>query len=83
MEYMESKMQDYIEAGQNEHDELTIEFNPPEDWCNPKWEEESRVHNWRNYANEGVIREWHNFSGRHKVMISSMLNEIAGDEHWD
>ena len=66
-----------------EREVLEDEYSPPDDWRNPKWNEVSRVHNWRNYANEGIIREWNGFSVRQKIMISSMLNDIAGKEHWD
>ena len=83
MEYMESKMQEHMESGQNELDELIDEFNPPGDWSSPKWEKDDKVHSWRNYANAGIIRDWHDFNWRQKIMISAMLNDIAGQEEWD
>ena len=66
-----------------EYDVLIAEFNPPADWHEPKWQNEDRVHNWRNYASEGIIREWPFFTGKQKIIISSMLDDIAGQEHWD
>lgn len=83
MSYMDQMMQQHIEASEHEYNELMAEFNPPDDWRTPKWNIENRVHNWRNYASEGIKREWENFTGRQQIMIASMLDEIAGNEHWD
>lgn len=83
MSYMESMMQQQIEAGEHEYNQLMDEFNPPSDWYNPEWEKYGRVHNWRNYANEGLKREWDNFTGRQKIIISSALEDIANNEEWD
>lgn len=83
MEYMEQQMQRLMEAGEHEYNELMDEFNPPSDWDSPNWDIEDRVHNWRNYANEGLKREWKSFTGRQKIMISSALDSVASTEHWD
>ena len=81
--YMESKMQQVLEASEHEYNELMQEFNPPDDWDQPKWDVEDRVHNWCNYANDGLKREWQSFTGRQKIMISSALDAIAVSEEWN
>lgn len=83
MEYMESKMQQVFEASEHEYNELMDEFNPPDDWDNPKWDNYDKVCCWRNYANEGLKREWDQFTGRQKIMISAALQEVASNEHWE
>lgn len=83
MSHMEQQMQQHIEAGEHEYNELIEEFKPPHDWNHPKWDVKNKVHNWRNYANEGVQREWQSFTGRQKIMIASMLDSIADNEYWE
>jgi hypothetical protein len=83
MEHMEQKIQDLTEGYEHEFNELCEENNPPSDWSNPKWEIEDRVHNWRNYASEAMIREWGDFTGRQKIIISGSLDRIADREEWD
>lgn len=83
MEYMESKMQDLMEASEHEHNELMEEFRPPDDWDRPEWEKADKVHNWRNYVSEGLQREWGSFTGRQKIMLSSAFDEMAASEHWN
>lgn len=76
-------MQRVMEAGEQEYNDLMEEFSPPSDWDNPQWDVEDKVHNWRNYASEGLQREWQGFTGRQKIIISSNLDYIAATEHWD
>ena len=83
MEYMESKMQDKMDSAMAEHDHLCEKLNPPSDWQNPDWTVESRVHNWRNYASEDLQQEWLNMSGRQRLIIAAMLEEMAGKEEWE
>lgn len=83
MEYMESKMQDFIEAGQLELDQLLEEFNPPSDWDNPKWYEYEKVHCWRNYISDAMIKEWPNLTGRQKIKLSKCFEDIANQETWE
>ena len=83
MEYMESKMQDYMEAGDHECNELLVSFGPPQDWLTPKWDELDKVHNWRNYASVGVQGEWPNLTGRMRIILSANFQEIADCEEWD
>lgn len=77
------QMQQVMEASEHEYNELMEEFNPPNDWDRPQWEVKDRAHNWRNYANEGVQREWQSFTGRQKIMIASMLDTVASCEGWE
>lgn len=83
MEYMEQRMQQFYEASEHEYNEVMEEFKPPSDWDNPEWEVKDRVHNWRNYANDGLKREWQSFTGRQKIIISSALDGAASSKHWD
>lgn len=83
MEYMESKMQDYMEAGEHQMNEMEERLRPPYDWQQPKWGEVNRVHNWRNYAPDDLKEEWPNLSGRQRMIIAACLDEMAGNEHWD
>lgn len=83
MEYMESKMQDYMEAGMNEHDELCEALNPPMDWSNPEWKVEDKVHNWRNYVSDEVKGLWPDMSGRQRLILAANFNDMAIAEHWD
>jgi hypothetical protein len=83
MEYMESKMQDHMEAGEAEYEALIEETNPPEDWQQPDWDKTTRVHDWKNYTSEHVRREWLNFSGRQRMILSASLDDLASNEHWD
>lgn len=83
MEYMESKMQDLMEAGQQEMEALLDEHNPPHDWSSPEWDKENRVHNWRNYVSREIQEMWFEFTGRQRIIISSNFEEIAGREEWD
>ena len=83
MEYMESKMQDYMEAGMIEHDELCERLNPPMDWSSPDWEVKDKVHNWRNYVSEDVKINWPDLSGRIRLILAANFDEIASREEWD
>ena len=81
--YMEQKMQQQMEAGEHEYNELMEQFYPPDDWDIPRWEVYDKVHNWRNYASEAIMDSWNTFTGRQKIMLSRMLQDIADSEHWD
>lgn len=81
--YMEQKMQSQMEGAEHEFNELDDRLNPPCDWQQPKWGEEDRVHNWRNYASKDLQNEWLNLSGRARLIIAASLNEIANNEHWN
>lgn len=83
MEYMDGKMQDHMESGEAEYNELCERLTPPSDWQNPKWEVEEKVHNWRNYASEDIKQSWLEMSGKHRLIIAACLDDIAGNEEWD
>jgi hypothetical protein len=57
--------------------------NIPFDWQNPNWQEEERVHNWRNYATDILIANWGRFPDDAKQMISEALNNAADREEWE
>jgi hypothetical protein len=83
MEYMESKMQDYMEAGMNEHDELCERLNPPMDWSIPEWKVKDKAHNWRNYVSEDLKINWLNLSGRIRLILAANFKDISDREEWD
>ena len=83
MEYMESRMQDYMEAGINEHDELCERLNPPIDWNAPKWELSNEVNNWRNYVSDDLKINWSSFSGRNQLILAANFKEISSREKWN
>ena len=83
MEYMESKMQDHMEAGEQLMNEMEERLNPPRDWSGPEWGVEDRIHNWRNYASDELKTEWPKLSGKQRMIIAAMLKEMASNEHWD
>jgi len=82
-DYDIQKMDEHMEAGELEYNDLVERNNPPNDWDTPKWKTEDRVHNWRNYATAELILEWGGFTGRQKIIISGMLERIADSEVWD
>jgi hypothetical protein len=83
MDYMEQQMQQLMESGEHEFNELMEKLNPPADWDQPKWFEYERVHGWRNYVNEELQAEWPTFTGRQKIILSSNFDDLAGRENWD
>ena len=80
---MEQQMQQQMEAGEHEFNELMEKLCPPEDWDSPKWETYEKVHGWRNYASKAIQDEWPNFTGRQKIILSSAFDDTAGNEDWD
>lgn len=83
MSIPEQQMQQIMEAGEHEMNALLDEYSPPHDWSSPEWGSQDKVHNWRNYANNGLKEEWFNLTGKQRIIISSLLDDIAGAEHWD
>ncbi len=55
----------------------------PKDYMNPDWNEEDRVHNWRNYISVHMQNVWHGFSDYQKAVISENAKEQASSEEWD
>lgn len=53
------------------------------DWQHPSWDEDDRVHNWRNYAPFELREMWESFSDEQKKAIAFALDECASNEHWD
>ena len=82
MEHMESKMQDYMEAGINEYDKLCERLDPPMDWDKPKWEVKYKVHNWRNYVSEDLKINWTDLSGKIRLILAANFKDISDREEW-
>jgi len=49
----------------------------------PKWEEASKVHDWRNYIPKELREEWNNLDLSTKVIVFLFAEERAGYEEWD
>ena len=63
--------------------QLVEEFNPPSDWRYPKWTEENKVHNWRNYVSPALQKEWRYFTENQMILLSSSFDAVADREEWD
>ena len=59
------------------------EYNLPRDWKDPDWHIYDRIHCWRNYASKDIKKEWTNFTGHQKKILSIAFNERANAERWD
>lgn len=52
-------------------------------YLNPDWNEEDRVHNWRNYISVEVQAMWDTFSAVQKAALYKQADEQASREEWD
>lgn len=50
---------------------------------NPRWEEVTRVHDWRNYVTPVLRGMWSEFSFHQQHAIASAFNVIAESEEWE
>jgi len=66
---------EFVEAA--ERDCTTHEDIPPYDWENPEWENESRVHNWRNYVSEELEVMWDTFTDVQKKALAISFDRLA------
>ncbi len=57
--------------------------NTPNNYLNPDWDENDRVHNWRNYIGEEVQVAWDTFTVEQKAMLARQAENLAGREDWD
>lgn len=55
----------------------------PADWKDPKWAEQHRVHNWRNYISDELRAMWQTFPDEQKRAIAKSAEERASHEEWD
>lgn len=60
-----------------------MEDDLPNDWEHPKWNVESRVHNWRNYVSSDVQRIWETFTPEQKHFLAVLFQDMANNEEWD
>ena len=82
MSVMEQKMQDQMEAGEREFNDLCERLNPPIDWQDPEWRKYDEF-SWRNCASEDLMNEWLNLTGRSRLIIAANLEQIAESRNWD
>lgn len=57
--------------------------SPPTDCLRPEWHKKNHVHNWRNYATEGLEEIWPTFTPLQKVILAHALQERADMELWN
>ncbi len=55
----------------------------PSDWQSPEWDEEDKVHNWRNYISEEVQEMWDTFTDVQKQALARQAQSEADNEDWD
>ncbi|HED2415523.1 MULTISPECIES: recombinase RecA [Klebsiella/Raoultella group] len=55
----------------------------PEDCFSPDWTNKGKVHDWKNYANDGLIEIWDNFTQEQKRVIAKNLQDVADQEEWE
>lgn len=53
------------------------------DWKEPDWDEDNRVHNWKNYATAELIEIWNSLHDYQKKVIAVALDRVASNEHWE
>ena len=47
------------------------------------FEDNSRVHNWRNYVPSAIKESWGDLSKQEKLLIAIVAQEAADKEEWD
>ncbi len=52
------------------HESSKIYPRLPSDWAWPKWNEEDRVHNWRNYVTDDLKEIWETFGENLQKMLA-------------
>lgn len=52
------------------------------EYDNPDWSAGGRVHNWRNYINDGLMAIWHTFTSDQKRVIYENAEQQAEREEW-
>lgn len=55
----------------------------PDDFDDPEWDRDDRVHNWRNYPSDEVKALWPTFTRQQKIALAAMFDEMAGREEWE
>ena len=63
--------------------EVKLQLHPPHDYSDPDWNDDSRVHNWRNYIGRSLRSLWPTFTDEQKAAIAENADDIAGREEWD
>jgi len=53
------------------------------DLSDPKFENTSKVHDWRNYVPEEWRKDWDRFTLRERTVIAVMAETQACNELWD
>jgi hypothetical protein len=62
---------------------LFKDFTSGIDIDNPKFEEKTKVHDWRNYVPYDWHKNWNEFTERERKIIVIMAEMQADSENWD
>ncbi len=49
----------------------------------PAWDKYDRIHNWRNYVPDEIVKRWNELSRQDKLLVAWMCEEKASSEEWD
>ena len=52
-------------------------------FISPNWDDNDRVHNWKNYINDDLRAAWDTFTVPQKRLMARNAEEEAGREEWD
>jgi hypothetical protein len=52
-------------------------------WCDPRWDEVSKVHDWRNHVPSSVYQVWDMLPAEARLVAFVMAQEQASREEWD
>lgn len=55
----------------------------PSGWENPSWDDRGKVHDWRNYIPEPVMKRWRELSCETKMVAACMAEVQAKREEWE
>lgn len=61
----------------------TYPNSTPDDFENPYWDDDARIHEWKNYVSEEVRILWPTFSKELKAVLARQSHAMAALEHWD
>lgn len=86
LQYLSTELSDLFtkHAGvEISHESSNIYPRLPSDWAWPKWNEEDRVHNWRNYVTDDLKEIWETFGENLQKMLACHFEVLASNEDWD
>jgi hypothetical protein len=61
----------------------TSEDYTPDDFQSPDWENCGKVHEWKHYVSEEVMKLWPSFPDALKAALARQSQAMASLEEWD